>query len=163
MEIARIAKPWCILGVSAPDKRRGVSVTVSTSGLCPNPPAFRWEAQITKEEYERRVHAAAGTILRLRRYRIKWHDSDTSTLEAVLSRGDRRIGRVLEAAWRQGPKWMPSGIITIWISGWLLLRTAGLIRLYANRVRPGRRDPALVDDFFRRFAEVPVGGTPARL
>ena len=31
-----------------------------------------------------------------------WHDSDTSFLEAVLARGDRRMGKVLETAWRKG-------------------------------------------------------------
>ena len=33
-----------------------------------------------------------------------WHDSDTSFLEAVLARGDRRLGKVLETAWRKGAK-----------------------------------------------------------
>ena len=131
VEIARIADhvvhTW---RESAPDKRRGVSVTVSTSWFVPKPhTAFQWEAQITKEEYERRVQLLRDNI-KARAVSYKWHDSDTSFLEAVLSRGDRRIGRVLEAAWRRGPNWMPGRIITIWISGWLLLRTAGLIRLF---------------------------------
>ena len=31
-----------------------------------------------------------------------WHDADTSVVEAVLSRGDRRLGPVLEEVWRNG-------------------------------------------------------------
>ena len=93
MEIARIADhvvhTW---RESAPDKRRGVSVTVSTSWFVPKPhTAFQWEAQITKEEYERRVQLLRDNI-KAKAVSYKWHDSDTSFLEAVLSRGDRRIG-----------------------------------------------------------------------
>ena len=33
-----------------------------------------------------------------------WHDPDTSYLEAVFARGDRRLGRVIEEAWRNGAK-----------------------------------------------------------
>src|SRR5699024_5962639 len=62
----------------APDKRRGVSVTVSTSWFVPKPhTAFQWEAQITKEEYERRVKLLRSSI-RAKAVSYKWHDSDTS-------------------------------------------------------------------------------------
>ena len=45
----------------SPNKARGVRITVSTSWFVPKPhTAFQWEAQITREEYQRRVDLAAG-------------------------------------------------------------------------------------------------------
>ena len=139
VEIARIADhvvhTW---RESAPDKRRGVSVTVSTSWFVPKPhTAFQWEAQITKEEYERRVQLLRDNI-KAKAVSYKWHDSDTSFLEAVLSRGDRRIGRVLEAAWRRGAKmdaWQDYYNLDLWMAAF---EDCGLEpAFYANRVRPG--------------------------
>ena len=139
VEIARIADhvvhTW---RESAPDKRRGVSVTVSTSWFVPKPhTAFQWEAQITKEEYERRVQLLRDNI-KAKAVSYKWHDSDTSFLEAVLSRGDRRIGRVLEAAWRRGAKmdaWQDYYNLDLWMAAF---EDCGLDpAFYANRVRPG--------------------------
>lgn len=120
----------------APDKRRGVSVTVSTSWFVPKPhTAFQWEAQITKEEYERRVQLLRDSI-RAKAVSYKWHDSDTSFLEAVLSRGDRRLGRVLEAAWRRGAKmdaWQDYYNLDLWLAAF---EECGLDpAFYANRVR----------------------------
>ena len=86
----------------ASNKTRGVRITVSTSWFVPKPfTAFQWEPQITREEYERRVlllreHMTAKAVT------YNWHDGDTSFLEAVLARGDRRLGRVLETAFRKG-------------------------------------------------------------
>ncbi len=122
----------------APDKRRGVNVTVSTSWFVPKPhTAFQWEAQITKEEYERRVKLLRSSI-RAKAVSYKWHDSDTSFLEAVLSRGDRRMGRVLEAAWRRGAKmdaWQDYYNLDLWMAAF---EDCGLDpAFYANRVRPG--------------------------
>ena len=117
---------------------RGVSVTVSTSWFVPKPhTAFQWEAQITKEEYERRVQLLRDNI-KAKAVSYKWHDSDTSFLEAVLSRGDRRIGRVLEAAWRRGAKmdaWQDYYNLDLWMAAF---EDCGLDpAFYANRVRPG--------------------------
>ncbi len=88
----------------ASNKARGVRITVSTSWFVPKPfTAFQWEAQITKEEYERRVKLLREAIT-AKAVTYNWHDSDTSVLEAVLARGDRRLGRVLEKAYRKGAK-----------------------------------------------------------
>ena len=86
----------------ASNKARGVRITVSTSWFVPKPfTAFQWEPQISRAEYERRVkllreHMTARAVT------YNWHDGDTSFLEAVLARGDRRLGRVLETAFRKG-------------------------------------------------------------
>ncbi len=98
---ARVMHAW---RESASNKNRGVRITVSTSWFVPKPhTAFQWEPQISKEEYERRV-ALLREAIKTKTVTYNWHDSDTSFLEAVLARGDRRLGKVLETAWRKGAK-----------------------------------------------------------
>ena len=87
---------------NAKNKNRGVKITISTSCFIPKPHSpFQWEAQITKEEYLRRVNLLRSSI-NARNVIYNWHDADTSVVEAVLSRGDRRLGPVLEEVWRRG-------------------------------------------------------------
>ena len=87
---------------NAKNKNRGVKITISTSCFIPKPHSpFQWEAQITKEEYIRRVNLLRSSI-NARNVIYNWHDADTSVVEAVLSRGDRRLGPVLEEVWRNG-------------------------------------------------------------
>ena len=96
---ARVMHAW---RESAQNKQRGVRITVSTSWFVPKPhTAFQWEPQISKDEYERRVTLLRDAI-KTKTVTYNWHDSDTSFLEAVLARGDRRLGKVLETAWRKG-------------------------------------------------------------
>ncbi|MBQ6974823.1 MAG: TIGR03960 family B12-binding radical SAM protein [Oscillospiraceae bacterium] len=98
---ARVMHAW---RESAANKQRGVRITVSTSYFVPKPhTAFQWEPQITREEYERRVKLLREAI-NTKTVTYSWHDGDTSFLEAVLARGDRRLGKVLECAWRKGAK-----------------------------------------------------------
>ena len=89
----------------APNKARGVRITVSTSWFVPKPhTAFQWEAQIPKEEYLRRVHLLRDALKRDKSITYNWHDPETSYLEAVFSRGDRRLSDVIEHAWKNGAK-----------------------------------------------------------
>ena len=89
---------------SASNKSRGVRITVSTSWFVPKPfTAFQWEPQITRAEYDRRVKLLREAIT-AKAVTYNWHDGDTSFLEAVLARGDRRLGRVLERAYRKGAR-----------------------------------------------------------
>ena len=98
---ARVMHAW---RESAANKQRGVRITVSTAWFVPKPhTAFQWEPQISKEEYERRVKLLREAIT-TKTVTYNWHDSDTSFLEAVLARGDRRMCKVLETAWRKGAK-----------------------------------------------------------
>ncbi len=88
----------------ASNKNRGLRITVSTSWFVPKPfTAFQWEPQIPLEEYGRRVKLLRSAIT-AKAVTYNWHDGDTSFLEAVLARGDRRLGRVLERAFRKGAK-----------------------------------------------------------
>ena len=96
---ARVMHAW---RESAPNKQRGVRITVSTSYFVPKPhTAFQWEPQITREEYERRVQLLRENMT-TKTVTYNWHDGQTSFIEAVLARGDRRLGTVLETVWRKG-------------------------------------------------------------
>lgn len=96
---ARVMHAW---RESAQNKQRGIRITVSTSYFVPKPhTAFQWEPQITREEYERRVKLLREAIT-TKTVTYNWHDGETSFLEAVLARGDRKLGKVLESAWRKG-------------------------------------------------------------
>lgn len=86
----------------ASNKARGVKITVSTSMFVPKPHTpFEWEAQVTVEEYLRRVKLLRESI-RSRSIVYNWHEPHVSLIEAALSRGDRRMGAVLEEVWRNG-------------------------------------------------------------
>ena len=88
----------------AANKARGCHITVSTSCFVPKPHTpFQWEPQVEMDEYMRRV-SLLREHMRAKFLSYNWHDPDTSFIEAVLSRGDRRIGAVIEAVWRAGGK-----------------------------------------------------------
>ena len=125
---------------TASNKNRGVRITVSTSWFVPKPfTAFQWEPQISREEYERRVKLLRGAIT-AKSVTYNWHDGDTSFLEAVLARGDRRLGRVLEAAFRKGAHldaWSDCFDLNRWLEAFA---ECGLDpAFYANRER-GREE-----------------------
>ena len=130
---ARVMHAW---RESASNKNRGVRITVSTSWFVPKPhTAFQWEPQISKEEYERRVKLLREAI-KTKTVTYNWHDSDTSFLEAVLARGDRRMGRVLETAWRKGAKldaWEEYFSLERWLEAFAECRLDP--HFYANRQR----------------------------
>jgi radical SAM family uncharacterized protein len=78
------------------------SCTVSLGGFVPKPQTpFQWFGQNGVDELDRKVRlvrsALAGT-----RAKVSWHDPRASFAEGIASRGDRRIGRVIERVWRAG-------------------------------------------------------------
>ena len=84
-------------------RARGVRITVSTSFFVPKPfTPFQWEPQISMEEYQRRVDLLRNAIKSNKSIIYDWHDPDTSYVEAILARGDRRLGRAIEEVWRRG-------------------------------------------------------------
>ena len=130
---ARVMHAW---RESAQNKQRGIRITVSTTWFVPKPhTAFQWEPQISKAEYERRV-ALLRDAIKTKTVTYNWHDSDTSFLEAVLARGDRRLGKVLETAWRKGAHldaWEEYFSLDRWLEAF---DACGLDpHFYANRTR----------------------------
>ena len=96
MKVLALWKPY------ASNKAKGLRITVSTSCFVPKPHTpFQWEPQVDMDEYRRRV-TLLREHLRAKAITYNWHDADTSLIEAVLSRGDRRVGAVLEEVWRNG-------------------------------------------------------------
>jgi len=88
----------------ARNKSRGVRITVSTSCFIPKPHTpFQWEPQVTMEEYLRRVGLLRGAF-RAKAITYNWHSPEQGFIEAVLARGDRRVGDVIEAVWRLGAR-----------------------------------------------------------
>ena len=129
----KVYKTW---RESTPDPKRGVRITVSTAYFVPKPhTAFQWEGQISEEEYQRRVKLLRDNM-RGRSIQYNWHESDTSVLEAVFARGDRRVADVIEWAWEHGARfdaWSEYFSMDRWREAFA---ACGLdMAFYANRVR----------------------------
>ena len=89
---------------TASNRKRGLTINLATAYFVPKPfTPFQWEAQITPEEYLRRVHLLQSE-LRSRSIDYRYHESDLSRLEAVMARGDRRLGPVIHEAVRLGAR-----------------------------------------------------------
>ena len=83
-------------------KKRWLSINLATAYFVPKPfTPFQWAAQITPEEYLRRVHLLQAN-LHAKCVDYRYHESDLSRLEAVMARGDRRVGQALLEAHRLG-------------------------------------------------------------
>jgi radical SAM family uncharacterized protein len=115
---------------------RNLNVTISTSAFVPKPfTPFQWEAQDSIETInEKQTYLKENT--RSRHLKYNWSDAELSHLEAVFARGDRRLSRVLEIAWKMGCKfdgWREYFDYSRWREAFKL---AGLEpEFYANRKR----------------------------
>jgi len=89
---------------TASNKKRGLSINLSTAYFVPKPfTPFQWAEQIAPEEYLRRVHLLKDAI-KSRSVDYRYHEANLSRLEAALARGDRRLGAVLERAVELGAR-----------------------------------------------------------
>jgi radical SAM family uncharacterized protein/radical SAM-linked protein len=80
-----------------------LQVTASVSLFVPKPHTpFQWAPQIGLEEIRRRLGLLRDMFRREKRIKLKFHDPEMSFLEGVFSRGDRRLARVIEEAYRKG-------------------------------------------------------------
>jgi radical SAM superfamily enzyme YgiQ (UPF0313 family) len=87
--------------------RRDIRCTVSIGGFVPKPHTpFQWAAQCDHETVDRRLRALKDALRRDREYGrsigLRYHDGQPSIIEGLLSRGDRRVGRVIRAVWEDG-------------------------------------------------------------
>lgn len=88
----------------AVNKKRGLRVHVATAYFVPKPHTpFQWEQQITPQEYLRRCKLLKSHFYS-KSITYDYHEPDLSRLEAVMARGDRRVGPVIEEAARRGAK-----------------------------------------------------------
>jgi radical SAM family uncharacterized protein len=82
---------------------KGASVTVSVGGFVPKPfTPFQWFGQNTVVELSRKVGLLRDALHRDRGVQLKWHDPKATLIEGLASRGDRRLGPVIETVWRRG-------------------------------------------------------------
>ena len=82
---------------------RSPSVTVSVGGFVPKPfTPFQWFGQNTTAELRRKIGLLRDDLRRARGVQLKWHDAAATLAEGLTSRGDRRLGPVIEHVWRNG-------------------------------------------------------------
>lgn len=87
-----------------PEKPKGksVRVTVSASSFVPKPfTPFQWEPQDTIPVLHEKQQHIKDSIT-TRKIQFNYHDADTSYLEAVFARGDRKLCKVMELACERG-------------------------------------------------------------
>jgi hypothetical protein len=80
---------------------------VSIGGFVPKPHTpFQWAAQAGAETIDARLRLLRQAINADRRVGrsigLRYHDGQPGIVEGLLSRGDRRVGRVIERVWREG-------------------------------------------------------------
>ncbi len=102
--IADLGQKIVDLFYSLPNKPKGKGVTVSIScaTFVPKPfTPFEFEPQDTAETILKKQQHLIDSV-KTRKIQLSWHDPATSLLEAVLARGDRRVGKVIYEAWKRG-------------------------------------------------------------
>ncbi len=128
--IAKLAQKVLDLYYETPKEKRGksVQISVSTATFVPKPfTPFEFEPQATPEEIKvKQEHLFKS--LTSRKIRLSTHQSYTSILEAVLARGDRRLGKAIYTAWKKGCYLTAGTSISRLTSGRKHLRSAGLIQ-----------------------------------
>ena len=99
---------------------KGASVTVSVGGFVPKPfTPFQWFGQNTPDELQRKIHLLKDTTRKMHGVQMKWHDPRATLIEGIMSRGDRRLGPVIEAVWRAGgtfQEWSEHFDVDRWIA-----------------------------------------------
>ena len=97
--IAELAKNVVSIGKQ---HTKAASATVSVGGFVPKPHTpFQWFGQNSVDELRRKVGLLRDE-LRRSPAKVRWHDPEASFAEGLVSRGDRRIGAVIERVWRAG-------------------------------------------------------------
>ncbi len=93
-----------IAQISREERGRYARVTASVSNFVPKAHTpYQWNGMQTRE-YFQWAHEYLWQKKSLRCVQLKRHDIDTSMLEAIISRGDRRVGEAIELAWRRGAR-----------------------------------------------------------
>jgi radical SAM family uncharacterized protein len=83
---------------------RYAEVVASVSNFVPKPHTpYQWNGMQSRE-YFRWAHRYLRSRVKLRSVTLKFHDIERSLLEGILTRGDRRVARALEEAWRRGAR-----------------------------------------------------------
>ncbi|MDQ1404284.1 MAG: hypothetical protein QOG03_2600 [Actinomycetota bacterium] len=106
--------------VSVGKEFAGNRVTVATSvgGFVPKPQTpFQWFGQNTSVELQRKINLLRDATRKDKGVALKWHDPKATLAEGIASRGDRRIGAVIEDVWRNGgtfQEWSEHFNLSLW-------------------------------------------------
>ena len=89
------------------EQRHGkVQVVASSSFFVPKPfTPFQWAKMCTKDEFIERANIVRQKFREMKNaksLKYNWHEAELTVLEGVLARGDRRVGAVIEEAYRRG-------------------------------------------------------------
>ncbi|MCD9197275.1 TIGR03960 family B12-binding radical SAM protein [Aeromicrobium wangtongii] len=106
MQIGELAKRVIQTGREV-SGRHDIRCTVSIGGFVPKPHTpFQWASQLDHETTDDRLQKLRDFVRADKRYGkaigFRYHDGKPGIIEGLLSRGDRRVGRVIEAVWRDG-------------------------------------------------------------
>jgi len=101
-EIVRLVQKIHALGKQVSGKVPHLRVSAATFVPKPHTP-FQWVAQEDEEQLNRK-HEILKQGLRRLGAKLSWQEPKASLLEAVISRGDRRLGRTIHRAWEMGAK-----------------------------------------------------------
>ena len=123
------------------EQRRGrCQITASSSFFVPKPfTPFQWASMHPAEEYDRRAHLVNDEFreqLNRKSLKYNWHDADVTVLEGVMARGDRRVAKVIERAYRLGclfDSWTESFHNDLWMQAFA--DTGVDIAFYTQRER----------------------------
>jgi len=84
--------------------KKDIKINISCATFIPKPHTpFQWESFDSYENISQK-QAYMRQKLRNRNISLSWHDYESSTLEAVFARGDRRLANVIEQAYKNGAK-----------------------------------------------------------
>lgn len=108
LEIADLAREVIRSGREV-SGRRDIRCTVSIGGFVPKPHTpFQWAAQLGWEETDARLHKLRDVIRNDkevgRAIGFRYHDGRPGIVEGLLSRGDRRVSKVIEQVWCDGAR-----------------------------------------------------------
>lgn len=93
-----------IATVGKEETGRYARVTASVSNFVPKAHTpYQWNG-MQRREYFKWAHSYMRKQLKIRSVTLKCHDVETSLLEGVLSRGDRRTGEAIRLAWQRGAR-----------------------------------------------------------
>ena len=117
--------------------RRTPQLRVNLSTFVPKPHTpFQWIARETEERLSAR-HEILRQAVRKKAIRLSWPDPKVSRLEAAMSRGDRRIGRVIHRAWELGCRFDSWGEHFNYANWERAFKDSGIDQdFYAQRERP---------------------------
>src|SRR5919107_1878210 len=108
LQIAELAKRVIETGREVSGSN-DIRCTVSIGGFVPKPHTpFQWAAQLDWETTDARLQKLRDTVRADKKYGraigFRYHDGRPGIIEGLLSRGDRRVGAVIEQVWRDGAR-----------------------------------------------------------